>query len=110
MHAQPRVTVYHQCHIFLTFAEPIGICCMSVGLLLAWFDYGGPMLPVHVWLPEAHVEAPTAASVIFTAGILFKPGPDRFLRFCRARNRSGFRFSVIFPVFYNRSLKIVCNQ
>ena len=30
-----------------------------------------PMVPVHIWLPEAHVEAPTAGSVIL-AGILFK--------------------------------------
>ena len=32
-----------------------------------------PMLPVHIWLPEAHVEAPTAGSVIL-AGILLKLG------------------------------------
>merc|ERR1712127_761071 len=32
-----------------------------------------PMLPVHIWLPEAHVEAPTAGSVIL-AGVLLKLG------------------------------------
>jgi NADH:ubiquinone oxidoreductase subunit 4 (subunit M) len=32
-----------------------------------------PMLPVHIWLPEAHVEAPTPGSVIL-AGILLKLG------------------------------------
>ncbi|XBI52324.1 hypothetical protein VPH35_034711 [Triticum aestivum] len=39
-----------------------------------------PMVPVHIWLPEAHVEAPTAGSVIL-AGILLKLGTYRFLRF-----------------------------
>nr|BBG28311.1 NADH dehydrogenase subunit 4 [Raphanus sativus] len=39
-----------------------------------------PMVPVHIWLPEAHVEAPTAGSVIL-AGIPLKFGTHGFLRF-----------------------------
>jgi len=39
-----------------------------------------PMFPVHTWLPDAHVEAPTAGSVIL-AGVLLKMGTYGFVRF-----------------------------
>jgi NADH-quinone oxidoreductase subunit M len=39
-----------------------------------------PMVPLHTWLPDAHVEAPTAGSVIL-AGVLLKMGTYGFVRF-----------------------------
>ena len=40
-----------------------------------------PLFPLHTWLPDAHVQAPTAGSVIL-AGVLLKMGTYGFIRFC----------------------------
>ncbi|MCK8782816.1 NADH-quinone oxidoreductase subunit M [Roseomonas sp. NAR14] len=64
--AQPALPTSWQAWIFFAF--------------LASFAVKVPMWPVHTWLPDAHVEAPTAGSVIL-AGVLLKMGGYGFLRF-----------------------------
>ncbi|MHC4176410.1 MAG: complex I subunit 4 family protein [Planctomycetota bacterium] len=49
--------------------------------LFAGFAIKVPLFPLHTWLPLAHVEAPTAGSVIL-AGVLLKIGTYGFVRFC----------------------------
>ena len=60
-----------------------------------------PMVPVHIWLPEAHVEAPTAGSVIL-AGIMLKLGTYGFLRF----SLPLFPYASIYftPLIYTMSI------
>lgn len=49
-------------------------------LLFCGFAFKVPMFPFHTWLPDAHVEAPTAGSVLL-AGVLLKMGTYGFVRF-----------------------------
>jgi NADH-quinone oxidoreductase subunit M len=64
--AQGNIPANIQFWLFLAFA--------------AAFAIKVPMWPLHSWLPDAHVEAPTAGSVIL-AGVLLKMGTYGFLRF-----------------------------
>jgi NADH-quinone oxidoreductase subunit M len=55
-----------------------------------------PMFPLHTWLPDAHVEAPTGGSIIL-AGVLLKLGTYGFIRF----NRS------LFPAAWERAVPVI---
>jgi NADH-quinone oxidoreductase subunit M len=62
-----RLTAFEEMYLFLAF-------------FLA-FAIKVPLFPFHTWLPDAHVEAPTAGSVIL-AGVLLKMGTYGMIRFC----------------------------
>ena len=69
--------------------------------LFSSFAVKVPMWPVHTWLPDAHVEAPTAGSVIL-AGVLLKMGAYGFLRFSLPILPDASRFFV--PLIFGLSL------
>lgn len=64
-------------------------------LLFAGFAIKVPMFPFHTWLPLAHVEAPTAGSILL-AGVLLKVGSYGLMRFNMSMTPVGARF--LFPV------------
>ncbi|WP_374662386.1 NADH-quinone oxidoreductase subunit M [Inhella sp.] len=59
---------------------PMGAQTLLFFAFLAAFSVKVPMWPVHTWLPDAHVEAPTGGSVVLAA-IMLKLGAYGFLRF-----------------------------
>jgi NADH-quinone oxidoreductase subunit M len=58
---------------------PVSVQTLLLGAFALSFAIKVPMFPLHTWLPDAHVEAPTAGSVIL-AGVLLKMGTYGFLK------------------------------
>jgi proton-translocating NADH-quinone oxidoreductase chain M len=80
--------LYLMCHFTAQEGDPMNSIWSSLPerqLILGWglfvvFAVKIPLMPVHLWLPEAHVAAPTAGSVLL-AGVLLKLGGIGFIRF-----------------------------
>lgn len=70
-------------YLFDLYRLPISLGWQKVlfGAFFLSFAIKVPLFPFHTWLPDAHVEAPTAGSVIL-AGVLLKMGTYGFIRFC----------------------------
>lgn len=84
--SQSLISPTRQCFLFLVF--------------FLSFAVKAPIYPFHIWLPEAHVEAPTVGSVIL-AGVLLKLGTQGMLRF----------LLMFFPVacqFYQPMVYMLC--
>jgi len=88
----------------MAFDFPLNLQYWMWLAFFASFAVKVPMWPVHTWLPDAHVEAPTAGSVIL-AGVLLKMGGYGFLRFSLPMLPEASEFFT--PLVYGLSIVAV---
>jgi NADH-quinone oxidoreductase subunit M len=67
-------------NVLSSFSFPVYLQICFFVAFFSSFAVKIPMVPIHLWLPEAHVEAPTGISVLL-AGILLKTGGYAFIKF-----------------------------
>ena len=79
VHARTGAVTFDVRQLYGTVLDPTEQLWLFAAFALA-FAVKVPMFPLHTWLPDAHVEAPTGGSVIL-AGVMLKMGTYGFLRF-----------------------------
>jgi NADH-quinone oxidoreductase subunit M len=78
LHATTGITSFAFTDLLQT-RLPIQVQCWLLAAFALSFAIKVPMVPLHTWLPDAHVEAPTAGSVIL-AGVMLKMGTYGFMK------------------------------
>ena len=92
--------------------SPAALQWLFLGFFVA-FAVKVPLFPLHTWLPDAHVEAPTAGSVLL-AGVLLKMGTYGLLRFCvgmfpaqSAANATWINILAVIGIIYGALVALV---